>query len=130
MRDRNADAAGAVAYFMQPVLVLLPNLAQAGQNSSQRSGDASAVVAWIAVLIGVVLAGGLVMMWLRRRIFMADASAHQAGGLMESLRKMRESGQMSQEEYDATRKAMAARLAKADTGPTSPRTETGRAQSR
>ena len=73
--------------------------------------DTSAVVTWVVVLIAVIMVGGIVLMWMRRRIFAADTAEQAAGGLMESLRKMRDSGQMSQEEYDATRKAMATRIA-------------------
>jgi hypothetical protein len=86
----------------------LSMLAQA-QPAGHR--DTSVVVTWVVVLIGVIMVGGLVLMWMRRKIFAAEAAEQQASGLMESLRKMRDSGQMSQEEYDATRKAMATRIA-------------------
>ena len=104
---------------MQPVLASL--LAQSGQGSPQRGGDASAIVVWVVVLIGVIIVGGMLVFVLRRRILAADAAGDHGAGLMDSLRKMRDSGQMSQEEYDATRKAMVARLSKAESGNPNPR---------
>jgi len=80
-------------------------LAQA--RSGRDTGD---VVVWVGVLLAVVIVGGIVLMVLRRRMLSADA-ADQGGGFMDTLREMRNSGQMSQEEYDAARKTMAARLA-------------------
>jgi hypothetical protein len=55
--------------------------------------------------------GGMFVMWLRRRLLAADSGSATTEGLMESLRRMRDAGQMSQEEYDAARKAMASRFA-------------------
>jgi hypothetical protein len=102
---------------------LVPRLATVAQSSQPaqtrpvKGGvDATSIIVWAGVLIAVIMVGGLLLMWLRRRMFMAD-SMEQAGGLMESLRKMRDTGQMSQEEYDAARKAMAARVAKVDLAP-------------
>lgn len=87
-----------------------PIFGMAQGAGARPSGATGSVVVWVIVLIAVVMAGGLILVWLRRKIFAADQTDH-AGGLMESLRSMRDSGQMSQEEYDATRKAMAARMA-------------------
>jgi hypothetical protein len=53
--------------------------------------------------------GFIVMMVLRKRMFAAE-TMDQGAGFMDSLREMRNSGQMSQEEFDAARKAMTARL--------------------
>ena len=63
----------------------------------------AAVFVWVIALIVVIMVGGVLVMWLRRKILMAETAADQEGGLMESLRKMRDSGQMSQE-FDANRR--------------------------
>ena len=73
-------------------------------------GDTGGVILWIGVLIAVIMVGFVALMWVRRRMFMGESD--QSGGLMDSLRKMRDTGQMSQQEYDAARKAMVARIAK------------------
>src|SRR3954470_24108623 len=93
-----------------PLVLLL------AQAPPQGRADTGAVFVWIAALIGIVLVGGIVMVVLRRRMFAADSTSEATGGLMESLRRLKDSGQMSQEEYDAARKAMATRVMQAQ-GP-------------
>src|SRR4051812_25800028 len=98
---------------MHPALTI----AQAHKPGS----DANAVFVWVAVLIAVIMVGFIVLMLLKRRIFTEAAGAEHTGGLMEELRRMKDSGQMSQQEYDAARKAMAARFAQGkDTAASSP----------
>lgn len=80
------------------------------QGSPQGGRDSTGVFVWVAVLIGVLLVGFVLMMWLRKRMLGAETVDH-GGGFMDSLREARDSGQMSQEEYDAARKTLAARLA-------------------
>jgi hypothetical protein len=92
---------------MRPVC--LGVLAQGASPRGDR--DTSAIFVWVGVLIAVLLVGFVVMMWLRKRMLGADAARDQGGGFMDALRDMRNSGQMSQEEYDAARKAMASRIA-------------------
>jgi hypothetical protein len=79
------------------------------QGASQ-GRDTTGVVVWVGILIAVLLVGFIVMMWLRKRMLGTD-TMDQGAGFMDSLREMRNSGQMSQEEFDAARKAMAARIA-------------------
>ena len=106
-----------------PRLTTPHTLAQSSQPAqalpARGRGNTGSIFVWVAVLIAVIMVGGLLLMWLRRRMFMGDYM-EQAGGLMESLRKMRDTGQMSQEEYDAARKAMAARVANIGLGPKKP----------
>jgi len=116
---------------MQPVVLLL--LAQAAQPAVPRTNkEASAVFVWVIALIVVIMVGGVLVMWLRRKILMAEAASDQEGGLMESLRKMRDSGQMSQEEFDATRKAMLSRMTRHThpPGPTPAKPKGDRGESR
>jgi len=85
---------------------VLQVLAQAG---GQR--DISSFSLWLGVLIVGVVVAGVVLMWVRRRI-LSDPSGTDAGaGLMANLRRMRDSGEISTQEYDAARKAMATRAA-------------------
>jgi hypothetical protein len=84
-----------------------------GQESAPAApgkADPSQVIVWVAVLMVVIIGGGLLVMLMRRRLLAGEQ--HAAGGIMEDLRKMRDSGQMTQEEYDRVRKNMATRLAR------------------
>jgi hypothetical protein len=102
---------------MQSADALFITLAQAAQPApSKPRSDSGGVFLWVAILIAIILIGFVLLMWLKRRIF-SDAAQEQSGGLMDSLRQMRDSGQISKEEYDATRKAMIARMASVDPGP-------------
>lgn len=67
------------------------------------------VVTLVIILIGVVMAGGLVILLIRRRLFANDASHNQASA-MDSIRAMRDSGQISTEEYDTMRKRMVEKI--------------------
>jgi hypothetical protein len=106
---------------MQSADALFITLAQAAPLApSKPRSDTGGVFLWVAILIAVILVGFVLLMWLKRRIFSADAAQEQSGGLMDSLRQMRDSGQISKEEYDATRKAMIARISTSDFAPAKP----------
>jgi hypothetical protein len=77
------------------------------------------IVLAVVVLIAIAMVGGFVWMWLRRRLFQPESPAGPAT-LMEDLRRMRDEGQITQEEYDTIRRNMAARLAKSGFGDTKP----------
>jgi hypothetical protein len=117
---------------MQSADALFITLAQDAQPAPAKPHSATGgVFLWVAILIAVILVGFVLLMWLKRRIFTADAAQEQSGGLMDNLRQMRDSGQISKEEYDATRKAMIARMSQADPGPAkqAPAKSTNRPQS-
>lgn len=62
---------------------------------------------YIILLIALAIIGGLVIFSVKRRIF--DDSNEQdqsAGTLMESLEQMRRSGEISEEEYQQTRRTI------------------------
>lgn len=67
------------------------------------------VLIWVGVLIVVVAVGGGVLLAYRRRIL--DKGTQDQAGLLDSLRAMRDSGQITPDEFDAARKRMAARVA-------------------
>src|SRR5688572_22904699 len=75
----------------------------------------SDIVVAAVVLIAIALVGGFVWMWMRKRLFSPESAA-SPGTMMEDLRKMRDEGQITAEEYDSVRKNMAARLARSGFG--------------
>lgn len=64
----------------------------------------------VAALAGLALVGGLAIMLFRRKLLKGDDPAADET-LFESLRRMRDSGQMSIEEYEAARKTMVKKAA-------------------
>jgi hypothetical protein len=63
----------------------------------------------VAVVIVVVALGGSALLMFRRRLF--DKGGPDPGGLLDSLRAMRDRGQITPAEFDAARKRMAAKMA-------------------
>lgn len=79
-------------------------------TSLAQGGDPTRVLVWIGVLIVAVVVLFGALMLVKRKLFgrVKDEAADR--GLLDDLRAMRDRGEISKEEYDATRKAMAARL--------------------
>ncbi len=73
------------------------------------------VALWIGVLLAVVIAGALVIFALRRRIQGEDSIEGDDLDL-GTLRRMRDTGQMTNEEFEAARAAIVARHGGSDTG--------------
>lgn len=69
------------------------------------------VLLLIGIMIAAVLAGGLIILALRRRILQRETGDAGAGGLMENLREMVRKGQISEEEFKLARRKMADRIA-------------------
>lgn len=69
------------------------------------SGATLDVLFWAGVLIVVVVLGGLVMMWLRSRMFRADDqdAASGASGMLEDLRRAHRAGTLSDEQFQRAR---------------------------
>ncbi len=67
------------------------------------------VLLWLGVLIGITLAGGLLLMWYRRKVLGHDGQEDQ-GGFMDELRRARDRGEMSDVEFEAARRQMIAKL--------------------
>ena len=93
-----------------PSLLPLPaaGLAQAGPPGAGQ--DLGSFVVWILVLIVAAIVAGVVLMLVRRRLLSPGPDAG-GEGLMDSLRRARDAGEMTPEEYDAARRAIAARVA-------------------
>lgn len=65
---------------------------------------------WIGAFLVLVIGAGLAIL-AYRRMMLSSRAAESHSGILDSLRKLRESGQMTQAEYDATRRAIASRVA-------------------
>lgn len=84
---------------------MMLTLSQGGQKAPVQ------VLLWLGVLIVAAIAMGLAVMYLRRRLLRNHDQRDGSQGFMQELRTMRDTGKISQEEYDRTRKTLAARLA-------------------
>lgn len=89
------------------MIVLLLQNAASTQPAGPGKGDPAALVTWVLVLILAVMALGVAVMVVRRKVLAKEASGADAAGLMESMRRMRDSGQITREEFDAMRRSMA-----------------------
>jgi len=60
---------------------------------------------WLSILMGVVIIGGSLLLWLKRKISKEDppTSHADAGFSLSSLREMRDRGEITSEEYERTR---------------------------
>lgn len=63
------------------------------------AGGTGSILLWLGVLLVVTLAGGMGIMWLRRRLLAKEAPT--AGGFdLHSLRQLRDRGDLSPAEYE------------------------------
>lgn len=67
---------------------------------------------WIGVLLIVTIGGGLVVLAVRKQQFTRGTEGGQDGAI-ESLRQMRDAGQITDEEYERARAKMVARVREA-----------------
>jgi hypothetical protein len=67
-------------------------------------------ILWIGIMIAGLAAVAVVLMMVRARLLAKDAGV-APGGMLDGLRRMRERGEISQEEFDAAKATMVARLA-------------------
>lgn len=75
------------------------------------SGSTGAYLGMIGVLIVVTVVGGLVVLGVRKRMLEGPrAGGGGEAGLMESLRGMRDRGEITEEEFERTRRVMRERL--------------------
>ncbi|MEM9065734.1 MAG: hypothetical protein AAGB51_09630 [Planctomycetota bacterium] len=81
-------------------------IAVLAQSSS--SGNTTELLFWVGVLAVVVIIGGFVMMAVRRR--MLSEQTEDRVGVMEELRRAVRDGDMTPEEFEATKRVMAARF--------------------
>ncbi len=75
---------------------------------------------WIGVCLGVVTLASLAVLWYRRRV-LGSAGMDVHAGLLDELRAMKNRGEISEEEFNATKHAMAARAAGSNRTRTKPK---------
>lgn len=95
---------GAVTFCLQ-MLTIAPATGESGSPASVKR-----MLIPIGGLIVLALIGGVAVLLARRRMLAKDAAVADQGGLLDDLRKMRDTGQISPEEFDAARKSIAAKL--------------------
>lgn len=83
---------------------------------SGRRGDPIDVVVTVGILVAVVVGAGVAIMAIRRRLLSKSGALEAAGSLLDSLRAMRDRGEMTDEEYEAARVAARDRMAERLTG--------------
>ncbi len=91
----------------------------------QPKGDILPVVLWLGILIVITVVAGLVVLALRKRILGRPTEGSDEGSLMDALRGMRDRGEMTSEEFEATRRAMIGRLRGDRASPGPPSKPTG-----
>lgn len=89
--------------------MVLQTLAQ-NATTKATQGD---IVLWVAILIAVAFVGGLAILWIRKKLLAKDQPA-AAGSLMDQLRGMLERGEITQAEFDATRRSIVKKVAAAN----------------
>lgn len=100
----------AVAVVVCTAAIALGAAPSAGPGPTGASRNPSRILVPVAGLIVVAVLGGLGVMAVRRRMLAKDTAAADQGGLLEDLRRLRDTGQISPAEFDAARKSIAARL--------------------
>ena len=70
----------------------------------------SEAIRWLAVLLGLTVVGFIAIMVLRRWYRTTTKSDFNVGYTLHDLRRMRDEGQLSGEEFDRARDAMVTRL--------------------
>ena len=66
----------------------------------------------VGLLIGAAVVLGLVILLVRRKMLGVESSTADQAGLMDQLRHLRDSGEITPEEFDAARKSMVSRMTK------------------
>lgn len=78
------------------------------------------VLVMVGLLIGVLVGAGVVLMILRARLLRGEPDGRETvQGVLESLRELRDRGELSEAEFNAARAKLVARVARAPKGDTS-----------
>lgn len=95
----------------RPVVVVPGGSASAPVSSASRAEQLSKVWMFVGVLIVLSVLGGFAIMRYRKIMLGSVEEPDDAKGLMDSLRALRDSGEMSEEEYQQTRRRLAEQMA-------------------
>jgi hypothetical protein len=101
---------------------MLTQLAQATPNAA---GSTDRIVLMVVILISLLLLGAIGILLLRRRLFQAESGGEATTGLMDAMRKMRDSGEMSAAEYEATVRSMSRKASEQMLGRATPKPRAG-----
>lgn len=85
-------------------------LSQAPAVAGKARPDPGGVLIWVLVLIGLVLLLGGAVLWLRAKLLSRDRQRGGDEGMLESMRRLRDRGLMSEEEFARTRELVRRRL--------------------
>lgn len=94
----------------------MPNALPPPGSAASTSTD---VLIWVGVLIVAVLALGVVILFVRKRVFAKEQ--HHADNWIGDLRQMHRRGELSTEEYEAARRALTAKFTGAPAPAPTPR---------
>src|ERR1043165_262191 len=95
----------AMALFFWLAISTVPPQAASGRHT--QAGD---VIPWLILLIGFILAGG-VLIYFVKRWTKQDQASSAAGFTLQDLRELHARGELSEEEFQSARRAMIGRLA-------------------
>ncbi|MBX3367740.1 MAG: SHOCT domain-containing protein [Phycisphaeraceae bacterium] len=87
--------------------------------------EAAGAIVWAIVLIVAAIIGGFVILAVRKRILSPERTDMESEGLFDSLRRMRDSGEISRQEYDSARKRIIERTLDARSSDASERGSAG-----
>ena len=68
------------------------------------------VLPWLILLLGLVIAGGIVIFWVRRSLSAAHSSSSDTGFTLHELRELHRKGEISDEEFERARTAIISRF--------------------
>lgn len=75
-----------------------------GITLAQGASAAGSVVVWVIALIVAALVGGLVILAVRKKMLEPDRTEVTSDGLFDSLRRMRDNGEITGTEYENARR--------------------------
>lgn len=86
--------------------------------SAPASSTSSGLLA-VGLLIAIAMIGGLAIMAVRKKMLTKDADDSGLGSLMDDLRRSLRAGSITQQEFDAAKRAMVAKLTGSSPAPKS-----------
>jgi len=90
--------------------VMPRSIAALGVTTPGAKGDPIAVVITVGVLILVVVGAGLAVLYIRRRLLTKHDAASATSGFLDELRDMHKRGEVSDNEFQAARASLLARI--------------------
>ena len=85
---------------------MVPHFLAQSANTKASQGE---IILWVAILILTAFLGGVLILWFRKKM-LAKENPVDTGSLLDHLRAMLQRGEITQAEFDATKKALVKRL--------------------